>query len=515
MELDEHGSELRRKQDKIRTEMGGQHRIDKIHDAGGLTIRERIDRLVDDGSFSELGTFAHSEREEDRDTTPGDGKIGGLGRLNGRPVVVAGDDITVKRASSSHIGSKKLRRLEHYAMKHGQPFIYFGETGGARLPDMLEPAEFVKVQPGSGLGRRNRSIPMTSVIVGQSFGGSSFVSAFSDFVVQVKGSCLAVTSPRVIEIATGEKITFDELGGIDVHDKETGMIDRVAETEDEAIALVGEFLSYLPQNAWESPPRTEWDGDLSLDEHIYKMVPTKRQRGYDMRRLIKRLTDDKAMFELKPNYGKSLITGLGRVAGRSVGFIASNPMQNAGAITPAACDKATLFTCMCDAFNIPLIYLQDTPGFMVGRQVEHDRLLSRAIMMVEAMTQARVPRITVVIRKAFGLAYAALSGNDMGGDALVAWPNAEISFMDPEVGVNVTHAGKLAEAEDPEGERARLIEEWRADTSPMGAAGNMAFDEIIDPAETRAWLRNYVDRMHVDVPAWGEVKPLGHWPTCL
>ncbi len=515
MELDEHGADLRARRDKVREEMGGAHRIARIHEQGKLTIRQRIDGILDPDSFSEIGTFAQSEMRADRGKTPGDGKISGIGTIDGRPVVVGGDDITVKQGSSSFIGGRRMKKLEDYAIRHGHPMIYFGETGGARLPDLLEPDEFAKVQPGVIMGRRNRKVPAASVISGLSFGGSSFQSAYSDFVVQVKGTCLAVTSPRVVEVATGEQIDFEALGGWQVHDRMTGMIDRAADDEEHAFTLVREWLDYLPQNAWEEPARLDWDGDLSRDEHMYKLVPTRRQRGYNMRRVIQRLTDDMRIFELKPNYGGALVTCFGRIAGRSVGFIASNPMVGAGAITPAACDKATLFICLCDAFNLPIVFLQDTPGFMVGRQVEHDRLLSRAIMMIEAMVQARVPRITVILRKAFGLAYAALSGNDMGGDVVLAWPNVEYSFMDPDVGVNVTHARKLAEAEDPAAERARLIEEWQQDTSPYPAAGTMAFDEIIDPAETRAWLRRYIDRLHIDVPSWGDVKPLAAWPTCL
>ncbi len=515
MELDEHGADLRARREEIRNEMGGVHRIERIHQAGKLTIRERIAGILDEGSFTEIGTFAQSEMRADRGKTPGDGKISGIGTVNGRPVVVGGDDITVKQGSSSFIGGRRMKKLEDYAIKHGHPMIYYGETGGARLPDLLQPDEFAKVQPGVIMGRRNRRVPAAAVISGLSFGGSSFQSAYSDFVIQVKGSCLAVTSPRVVEVATGEEISLEALGGWQVHDQVTGMVDRIAEDEQDGFALVREFLNYLPQNAWEEPPRRDWDGNLERDETMYKLVPTRRQRGYEMRRVIRKLTDDNNIFELKPNFGGALVTCFGRIAGRSVGFIASNPMVGAGAITPAACDKATLFICLCDAFNLPIVFLQDTPGFMVGRQVEHDRLLSRAIMMIEAMVQTRVPRITVILRKAFGLAYAALSGNEMGGDVILAWPNVEYSFMDPDVGVNVTHARKLAESENPEEERAKLVADWRQDTSPYPAAGTLAFDEIIDPAETRAWLRRYIDRLHIEVPPWGEVKPLAGWPTCL
>jgi acetyl-CoA carboxylase carboxyltransferase component len=512
--MEARGVRLREQRQRIRDHMGGMHRIERVHAKGRLTIRERIDRLLDPGSFVEIGTFARSERSEVAATTPGDGKIGGLGRIDGRPVCVAGDDVTVLHGSSSVVGGRRQKRIFQHALKHGHPYVYFGETGGARLPDTLGSEGFSKVSPSLDVARRSRAIPMVVTIVGESFGGSSFQSAFADLVIQVRGSCLAVSSPRVIEIATGEKISFEELGGVEVHARRTGQIDRVADTEDHACELVREFLAYLPSNAWSEPPRRAWDGNLERDEEIYNLVPVRRQRAYDMRRVIGRLTDDGAFFELKPDFGRNLLTGLGRVAGRSVGFVASQPLYFAGALTPDTCDKATAFLCLCDAFNIPLIFLEDVPGFMVGKQVEHSRLLHKAIMFLEALAQCRVPRLTVVLRKAFGLAYFSLSGNSMDGDRVLAWPTAEISFMDPAVGVNVVYANKLAQATDPAAERQRMIEAWTQDTDPMGAAGIMHIDEVIDPAETRRWLRVEVDRMHIQPPPWGQPKPLATWPTC-
>ena len=507
-------SDLHERAETIRREMGGQDKIDRIHAAGRLTIRERIDGLLDPGSFFEVGTFARSERAEDRENSPGDGKIGGLGRIDGRPVAVTGDDITVKRGSSSVVGSRRVRRIFQTAMKDGHPIINFGETGGARIPDTLGAEGFVKVTPDLENAQRARCVPMISVISGESFGGSSFQSAFSDIVIQTRGTCLAVTSPRVIEIATGEKIGFEELGGTEVHERITGQIDLTAGDEDDAMRLVREVLSYLPQNAWEAPSRMAWDGSTEPDPRLREIVPTRRTRAYDMRHVLRRLTDDEKVLELKPNYGRSLITAFGRMAGVSVGFVASQPMHYAGALSPEACDKATAFLCLCDAFNIPLIFLQDTPGFMVGKHVEHHNLLARAIRFLEALGLCQVPRFTIVLRKAFGLAYFSLGGSRMGAHALAAWPSAEISFMDPQVGVNVVHAGRLAEAGDTQAERARLIAEWTRDTGPEGAAGTMEIDEIIDPAQTRPWLCTHLDRLHIQPPPWGQRKPLAWWPTC-
>ncbi|MCB1738911.1 MAG: hypothetical protein KDK91_00960, partial [Gammaproteobacteria bacterium] len=356
---------FRATRERIRTQMGGSERVQRIRDRGRLTIRDRLDRLFDAHSFTEIGTFARSARVPDRDETPGDGKIGGIGRIDGRPVCAVGDDVTVKHGSSSHVSSKRMDRIYELALRNGHPFVYVGETGGARLPDTLGSEGFSLVAPSVNMSSRGRAIPMASAIVGRSFGGSSFKSAMSDFVVQTRGSCLAVTSPRVIEIATGERIDFEALGGVDVHDRLTGQIDRVADDEQQAFALIREWLSYMPSNAWQVPERRDWDGDLSADESIYDLVPTRRTRGYDMRRVLRSLSDDGEIFELKPNFGRSTVTALARVAGRVVGFVASNPMYYAGALTPESCDKDTAFVCMCDAFNIPLVFLQDVPGFMV------------------------------------------------------------------------------------------------------------------------------------------------------
>ena len=514
MSQSEKTAALQQRAETIRREMGGQDKIDRIHAAGRYTVRERIDRLLDPGSFVEIGTFARSERPEDQASTPGDGKIGGLGRIDGRPVAVAGDDITVKRGSSSVVGSRRVRRIFQTAMRDGHPIVNFGETGGARIPDTLGSEGFVKVTPDLDQAQRGRAVPMVSVICGESFGGSSFQSAFSDIVIQTKGTCLAVTSPRVIEIATGETVSFEELGGTAVHEKITGQIDLTAEDEDDALRLVREVLSYLPQNAWEVPARTPWDGKLDAVPALDSIVPERRTRAYDMRQVLRHLTDTDSILELKPNFGRSLITAFGRIAGVSVGFVASQPMQYAGALSPEACDKATGFLCLCDANNIPLIFLQDTPGFMVGKHVEHHNMLARAIRFLEALGQCQVPRFTLVLRKAFGLAYFSLGGSRMGAHALAAWPSAEISFMDPQVGVNVVHGGRLAQADDPEAERARLIGEWTRDTGPEGAAGSMEVDEIIAPADTRRWLATHLDRLRIQPPPWGQRKPLAWWPTC-
>lgn len=506
--------DLARRRERIVREMGSPDRIQRQHDKGRLTIRERLDLLFDGGSFREIGTFAVSEQPDVRDRTPGDGKIGGWGAIDGRPATACGDDVTVLHGSSSVVGGDRMKRIYDQSLRQGVPFVYFGETGGARLPDSLGSAGFSKIHPGLESGRRRRRIPLATAIVGESFGGSSFHAAYSDFVVQVRGSALNVSSPRVIEIATGEQISLQELGGVDVHLDRTGQIDQAADSEEEAVDLIKRFLGYMPANCWELPPTADCE-EPRPDPGLADLVPTRRQRAYDMHRVISRVVDGGEMLELKPRFGREMITALARIGGRVVGIIASNPMFGAGALTPDCCDKGAQFICLCDSFNIPLVFLTDVPGFIVGSQPEWDRLLHKAIMFLEALVLASVPRVTVVLRKAFGLAYFSLSGGSMDNALITAWPGAEISFMDPAVGVNVVHAKDIAEARDGDQFRQDKINEWTLGHEPWGAAGLMNLDEIIDPADTRQWLAEAIQRFQVTPPQKGQTKELASWPTCL
>ena len=516
--MTEKTTDIKDKAAKIREQMGGLDRLKKMKSEGKPNIREHINSILDEDTFAEIGTFSRSLREEDRDTTPGDGKIGGEGKIDGRPVAVVGDDITVKRGSSSIVGSRKTSRLYQRALKMGFPYVYFGETGGGRIPDLIGSEGISDAMPSPDIAQRRRMIPMASVIVGQSFGGSSFQSAFSDFTVQVKGSVLAVTSPRVFEIATGEIISFEELGGMDVHAKLTGQIDLGVDTYEEAYATVRRWLSYLPSNAWSQAPRgapmaaERWQPDQALADFI----PESRRRGYDMRKFCSLLLDPDSFFELQPKFAKNLVTGLGRLDGWPVGIIANNPMFQAGALNPDSCDKAIRLMCLCDAFNLPIIWLMDVPGFNVGRKVEHDRMLFKAIRMVEALCNLSTPTLSVVIRKGFGLAYQAMNTSGMGAWGFYSWPGAEIGFMDPDVGVNVAYANQLnqLQGEEQELERQKLIDEISDATSPYEAAGTLRIDEVIDPSETRMRLANDLARLeNRNIPNPKE-RPLSYWPTC-
>ena len=501
----------RDERDRIRREMGGRDKMARLQAAGKRTAREHLTGLLDDGSFVEVGMFARSEHAADRDTTPADGKICGHGSIDGRPVTIAVDDITVKRATSSLVGARKLARVYEQARRSGNPFVYIGETGGARLPDMLSAAGYSSEAVFPWLMTRQREVPVACAIVGESFGGSSFVAGMSDFVVQVRGSVLAITSPRVIEVATGQQVSNETLGGAEVHDRRTGQIDLAVDTDDDAYDAIRRFLSFLPSRAGALPPR-QASVVAGPDVAIAEVVPQKRTQTYDMRSLIELLVDDGDFFELKPNFGSSIVTGLARIDGWSVGIIASQPAFDVGSLTPDACSKATRLLCLCDAFGLPVIFLQDTPGFLVGTDVEHDRLLARSMLFLQALSLARVPRLSVVVRKAFGLAFFSMGGSNMGSDLLVAWPGAEIGFMDPVVGANVLHADRLAEltGDARRDELYRLAAELGADSDPRAIAAAMNLDDVIEPADTRLVLAEALARCAP--AALREPSVLAAWP---
>ncbi len=510
-------AELHARADRIRNEMGGSDKLSKMANEGDRTIREHIDGFLDAGSFREIGTFSTSIRPDERSKTPGDGKIGGHGTVDGRPVAVFGDDITVYRGSSSIVGTRKEHRLYERAMAMGTPIVHFGETGGARIPDTMG-AEGIS-EPGGlfELAKRQHRVPMATMITGQSFGGSSFLSALSDYVVMVRGSCLAVTSPKVFEIATGEIISFEDVGGVDVHARKTGQIDLGVETDEEGYDAMQKWLSYLPSNAWQVAPRHEPSGSLERDHDLGGLVPAKRTRGYDMRRVVQRIVDPESLLEIQPLYARNVVCGLARLNGFSVGIIANNPMFGAGTLDPQACHKIIRLATVCDSYNIPMIFLADVPGFMVGERVEHELMLHWGMRMMHALQNASTPTLTVCIRKAFGLAWQAMNGSQMPALGVYSWPGAEIGFMDPEVGVNVAFGSKLGRIEDVEtreAEREALVREVAESTNPYDAAGTMRIDEMIDPGDTRSVLAHDLEMLANRAVPPPEARPLSYWPTC-
>ena len=510
MEMEEYIEELNRRKEKARLG-GGEKKIALQHELGHLTARERVDRLVDPDSFMELGMLNHSELPGLEDKTPADGLVCGIGKINGRTVVLQAWDKTVSAGTVGGVQMRKTDKVHELAVKQGHPVIYLGEGGGLRIPEGLgSDGVSTKMMPMSIL-RHSREVPFIATIMGESYGGPTWKAAQADFAVQVKGTSMAVSGPRMLEIATGESITPEELGGWKVHAETTGQIDYFAENDEHCLDVVKEFLGYMPSNAKEQPPaiKTSDDPYRRLDE-VVKMVPAQLNRAYDMKLLVEAIVDEGRLFELKPYFGRALITCLARINGRVVGIIANQPSFNAGAAGPDECDKATDFICFCDSYNIPMVFLCDIPGFFVGSYAEQHRIPNKIMVWTEALAWATVPKISVIIRKAIGAAYQCMCGPTMG-DLLVAWPRTEISFTGSEVGVNVVYGRQLAEAVDPDEERKKLLEQWSFDTAPWKAAAKHLIDDVIDPRDTRKFLSQALEYTCRNGSL--SKRLLANWPT--
>jgi acetyl-CoA carboxylase carboxyltransferase component len=484
-------------------------------EARGLspTVRERIDALLDTGSFHEFGLLTHSDVPGMESKTPADGKVCGTGRIHSRTVIVTADDPLVLAGSGGRVGSAKTMRWHEFAKEKGYPIINLGEAGGARIPDIQGSDGLSSMTMRAEMGRRLRRVPMVATIMGECFGAPSWYAALSDFVVQVKGSIMAVSGPRVLEMATGEKVASPEdLGGWKLHAEVTGLIDRVAEDEAHCFQLVRDFLGYLPAHSDELPPRATTAVPAS-EEDPAAIVPTEPQRGYDMMRLLETTADAASIFPIKPDFDRSVITALARLDGYPVGFIANNPSKLSGAMGPEGCDKCVQFLCLCDSFHIPVILLHDTPGFRVGREAEAKRMPGRIINFIQALSLTTVPKISLVIRKSYGMAYSNMAGPGMGADFQFAWPGADISFMAPEVAANVVHQRKIQHAADPQAAWRAAVEEMRSASAPWRAAGLGFLDDVIEPRETRAVLIRALELARGQRGQGKSQRLLANWPT--
>ncbi len=503
----------RRKADAL--QMGGPDKVARKHEAGAGTARERIEKLLDPGSFFEIGMLDHSDISGMETKTPADGKIAGFGTIDGRTVAVTADDATVLAGTGGRIGVEKEHRLTRWAAEKGYPLINLGEGGGARIPDIMGSEGLSSMTMRKEMALRCRQVPFVATIMGECFGGPSWLAALADFVIQVKGSCMAVSGPRVLEVATSEQVEDEELGGWKLHAEITGQVDRVAEDEADCFRIVREFLSYMPSNAQELPPIVPPQGNdqETRQERLLSIVPEETRRGYDMIRVIRTIVDDEHIFILKPDFDRSVITCLARIDGHVVGIIANQPMHTAGAMGPDGCDKCCSFICLCDSFNIPLIFLHDTPGFLVGRAAELKRMPGKIINFIEAVALSTVPKISLVIRKSYGMAYSNMCGTGMGADFVLAWPNAEISFMAPEVAANVVYRRKIDESDDIKAARDMAEQQIRAASAPWKAAGLHLLEDVIDPRDTRRVLSYILKLARGNDGAYRSKRMLANWPT--
>lgn len=505
-------NDLEKRKEKA-LKMGGEEKVNRHRSLGFKTARERIDMFVDAGTFMEFGVLNHSENADLEEKSPADGMISGIAKVDGRSVVIHASDKTVLAGTGAAVQGRKVHKLNEFAIKRGLPIIHLDEGGGLRMPDgMGSDGISTKMMPMQLL-KHNREVPFITGILGDSYGSPSWKAVTSDFAVQLRGTCMAVSGPRMLEVATGEKISTEELGGWKLHAEVTGQIDQFGDNEEECMNFMKQFLDFMPSHAGEEPPMKETNDDpYRRLEEVIDIVPTKRNRAYDMKKLIKVIVDDGSFFELKPFFGNALITGLARLNGRAVGIVANQPMRYAGAAGPEECRKATEFICLCDSYHIPLIFLHDIPGFRVGSAAEKAAMPTKIMVWNQALAWSTVPKISVVIRKSIGAAYSNMCGPNMGGDFVVAWPTAEINFTGPEVGINVVYGRQLMESENPEEERKKLLELWEFDSSPYKAASKHLIDDVIDPRDTRKFLCQSLEYI-CEKKGSKSQRLLANWPT--
>jgi len=474
---------------------------ERQREAGKLFVRDRLD-LWFEGLTFEDGTFANFDAwhpnspavdgngDEDPDRLPADGLITGAATFEGRAVHVMANDYTVKAGSMARRGVEKLLRMQERALQNGKPALYLMDSSGGRIDQQTG---FFANREGIGKVYYNHSmlsgrVPQICVLYGPCIAGAAYTPIFTDFTIMVEGSAMAIASPRMVEMVTGEDITLDELGGPAVHAAESGSADLVARDEEHARELTARLLSYLPDNADADPPRTEGVGPAKSPDGIDSVVPEAPRKGYDVRDLIDRVVDAGTVLELKPEYGAEIVTAFARLDGRPVGIVANQPATRAGAIFPDSAEKAAEFVWTCDAYGIPLLYLCDTPGFMAGSQVETEGILEKGKKMIYAAASATVPKQCVVVRKAYGAGIYAMSGPAYGPESTLALPGGEIAIMGPEAAINAVYARKLAAIDDPE-ERAReeerLREEYRRDIDVHRMASEVVIDEIVPPSTLR------------------------------
>ena len=469
--------------------MGGPDKLAARKKRGQLNAQERVDALVDPGSFIELGLLGASVFDADADATPRDGKITGFGTIGGRDVGVVVNEFTTKGSSTSATNSRKMGYIRKTCTDRGLPFVHVGESTGARLPDAMG-AKGMGQMLGNDMTqfRRMRETPWAAAALDTSFGSSAWQCCMADFSVMKKGSIMSVSSPRLVSMAIGEKVDLEQLGGWRLHAEQTGLIDQFTDTDEEAMALIKRFLAYMPSHNRELAPATAvTEGSGDGQEALLEIVPEKRTQVYNMKKVVDIIFDRDSFFEVKPRFGRPAIVGLARLAGKSVGVIANNPAVGGGALSAEACRKIVDFTVMCDSFNVPMVRLMDTPGFVVGLDAERRGAPGHIMNFMNATCLVTVPTVTVIVRKAYGRAYVAMGGGSHN-DTMVAWPTAEVSFMDPVFATSIVHSKSPGDAgfEDALGHIQKDLEIW--DMSRIFSA-----HDVIKPQETRGYLIRMLD----------------------
>jgi len=498
MSIEQKIQELRTKREALRLG-GGAKRLEKQHQAGKLSARERIDVLVDADAFQETGLFAqHRVTFFDMagKELPADGVVTGSATVDGRLIHLASQDFTVAGGAAGEVHSDKIVAMMQASLNTGSPFVFINDSGGARIQEGIDSL--------AGYGRvfyyntkLSGVVPQISLICGPCAGGAAYSPALTDFIIQVKYANMFITGPSVIKQVTGEVVTAEELGGPAAQMGQSGVVHFIAEDDEHAAELCRKLLSFLPSNNMEDPPRPESVQDIGPDEELNFVLPQEAKMAYDIRQIILRVVDEADFLEVQAEYAKNIVIGFARILGRSVGIVANQPQTLAGALDINASDKAARFIRFCNAFNIPIVTFVDVPGFLPGVAQEYGGIIRHGAKLLFAYSSATVPKITVVIRKAYGGAYLAMCGKDLGADRAFAWPTAEIAVMGAEGAADVVFRKEIDAADDKAAKRRELIEKYR-DTfaNPYVAAGRRLVDDIIEPAETRRHIAMSLEALH-------------------
>ena len=488
--------ELHRRREKA-LQQGGPTKVAAHRAKGHLTARERIDVLFDEGTFVEIGMFAHSDNPDVGQEAPADGVVTGVGDINGRKAVVVAIDATVLGGSNGRIGLRKQGHMNYLAETKGVPLVVLGDASGGRMPDMLEDtfAEVNGLYEGEvifGLRHRRVRIPRVTAIMGTAYGDPAFYAAASDFVAMNEDAAIGLSGPPVVAGAMGLRITDQELGGRDVVAKQSGIAHAVCSDDEAAINALREYLSYLPVNDTQPAPHIEqWRPPASDPEALSELVPEDFRRAYDVRAVIQGVVDQDSFFEVHRDYGRAVVAGLARIEGRPVVVVANQPLHRAGVADADALKKTCALVQIADDFRLPIVFLQDLPGVMIGPDSEKAGMLREAIHLLRAVTTATVPRVTVVLRKAYGFGWVLFGGYPSGADYVVTWPDAQVNFMAPATGAIVVNKRRLDEVRTSEGEEAyralaaELAEEMNRGSETWRPAGRAAIHAVIEPSQTR------------------------------
>ncbi len=489
--------------------MGGAQKLAKRKDAGILDARERLDRLFDAGTYTESGLFSTSANPADRDKSPCDGKIAGFGRIDGRMAAAVSNDFTVMGASSGATNGRKIAHMKRVATERGIPLVFLGESSGARMPDHMGSRGMGSLLGNDGLQyRRMREVPWASATLGMSYGSSSWYAVLSDFNVMRKGAVLAVSSALLASLAIREEVDPQALGGWELHSEITGFADLVVDSDEEAIDAIKRFLSYLPGHHHEEPPVASVPaGSGAQMKDILRLLPLSRTQVYDVRKVIRAIVDEGSYFELKARFGKVATTGLARLDGRTVGIVANNPLYKGAAMDAEACEKITSLLVLCDSFNIPVVMLVDTPGFVIGTEAERRKAPGKIMNMMNALALVTVPKLSVILRKSYGQAYLNMGGG-RNSDEMAAWPTAEVSFMDPTFAVKIVHG---LEPGEPGYDEA--LAAMNRESAPWDMASIYAAQSVIRPEETRDYLIRMLDVHRLRLTHGVGQHLMRAWPT--